>query len=126
MSFSAELLELAKTKLGLTKDSQLLELIPNMEKGNLSKVKNGNRDLSDAQALAIAEHCGFNSEWVLVSLAADTTKSEAVKSTWTNLAKKLAAKGFVLLVTGFLFISPIQQGTQVGKLALLRRSRLFA
>ncbi len=87
MSFSAELLELAKDKLGFTKDAQLLEIIPNTTKGNLSQIKSGNRDLTDAQALVIAEVCGFNTEWVLVSLAADTTKSEAVKSVWSTLAK---------------------------------------
>ncbi|RVT44640.1 hypothetical protein EMM73_16030 [Rheinheimera sediminis] len=123
MSFSRELLELAKKKLELTKDAQLLELIPNMEKGTLSKIKSGNRDLTDAQALAIAEHCGFNTEWVLVSLAADTTKSEAVKSVWSTLAKKLLTGALMLCV---LKISGSYLVPDLGKHRFLARSRLFA
>lgn len=123
MSFSKELLELAKKKLELTKDAQLLELIPNMEKGTLSKIKSGNRDLTDVQALAIAEHCGFNKEWVLVSLAADTNKSEAVKSVWSSLAKKLLTGALMLCV---LKISGSYLVPDFGKHRFLARSRLFA
>ncbi len=123
MSFSAELLELAKDKLGFTKDAQLLEIIPNTTKGNLSQIKSGNRDLTDAQALAIAEHCGFNTEWVLVSLAADTTKSEAVKRVWSTLAKKLLTGALMLCV---LKISGSLLVPDFGKHRFLARSRLFA
>jgi hypothetical protein len=123
MSFSAELLELAKDKLGFTKDAQLLEIIPNTTKGNLSQIKSGNRDLTDAQALAIAEHCGFNKEWVLVSLAADTTKSEAAKSVWSTLAKKLLTGALMLCV---LKISGSYLVPDLGKHRFLARSRLFA
>jgi len=123
MSFSKELLELAKKKLELSKDAQLLELIPNMEKGTLSKIKSGSRDLTDAQALAIAEHCGLDAEWVLVSLAADTTKSEAVKTVWSTLAKKLLRQSLaVLFAIGF----TISSGPNIGKHVFLARSRLFA
>lgn len=102
MSFSAELLELAKDKLGFTKDAQLLEIIPNTTKGNLSQVKSGARDLTDAQAITIAELCDLNKEWVLVSLAADTTKSESCRPIWSNLAKKLSKAALVFLVAGLL------------------------
>lgn len=123
MSFSAELLGLAKTKLGFTKDAQLLEIIPNTTKGNVSQMKSGSRDLTDAQALAIAEHCGFDAEWVLVSLAADTTKSEAAKTVWNRLAKKLLSQGLaILLIIG----CGISSGPEIGKRVFLRRSRLFA
>lgn len=94
-----------------------------MEKGTLSKIKSGNRDLTDAQALAIAEHCGFDAEWILVSLAADTTKSEAAKTVWNRLAKKLLSQGLaILLVIG----CGIWSGHEIGKHRFLARSRLFA
>lgn len=93
MKFSAGLLELAKEKLGLTKDAELLELIPNTTKGNLSQVKSGIRHLTEEQALAIASACELNPEWVLVNLAAETSKSESGKSIWAKLAKKLSSHG---------------------------------
>lgn len=123
MSFSAELIELAKKKAVLKTDAELIELVEVINKQNLSAVKNGKRPLTDVQALAIAECCGFNSEWVLVNLAAETTKSEAVKSTWSNLAKKLSKAVCVVLMSGIYFMGA---GPDIGKHVFLRRSRLFA
>jgi len=122
-SFSSELLEKAKTKLGLSKDAQLLELIPNMDKGNLSKVKNGARALTEEQAMVLAERCNLDAEWVLVSLAAETTKSDSAKKVWSNLAKKLLSHGLaaVLLITSGLLSVP-----EMGKHVFLRRSRYIA
>lgn len=125
MSFSAELLDLAKTKLGLTKDAQLLELIPHMEKGNLSKVKNGVRPLSDDQALAVALHCDLNPEWVLVNLAAEVAErksNEPLRSVWAGLAKKLSKAALVFVVAGLLNSGLVPD---LGKHRFLARSRLF-
>lgn len=126
MKFSSELVEQCKIKLGFKKDAELLEVIPKMTKGLLSSVKNGARPLTDEQALAIAELCKFNPEWVLVNLSAELAErksNEALRSVWAGLAKKLAANGLALALVGLLSIS---SGYQVGKHVLLRRSRLFA
>jgi hypothetical protein len=101
MSFSSELIEQSKTALGLQKDSELLELMP-ISKTVLSEVKSGKRHLTEDQALAIATACNLNPEWVLVNLAAETTKSEACRPIWSNLAKKLSKAALVFVVAGLL------------------------
>lgn len=126
MNFSEELVELAKAKANLKTDAELLRIVHGITKQNLSSAKSGKRDLTENQALEIAEKCGINPEWVLVSLAAEVAKrknNESVRSVWAGLAKKLAANGLALVLVGFLSISA---GNQVGKHVLLRRSRLFA
>lgn len=87
--FSYELIQELKKKLGIEKDVEVAELMPAMNKGNLSSIKSGRRHLTEEQALFIANECGLNTEWVLVQLAEETAKSEEAKSAWHNLAKKL-------------------------------------
>lgn len=92
MSFSSELIEQCKKTLKLSKDSEVLEVVP-IGKTVLSEVKSGKRHLTEEQALAIASACELNPEWVLVNLAAETSKSESGKSIWAKLAKKLSSHG---------------------------------
>lgn len=126
MSFSSELIEQSKKTLGLTRDAELLELMP-IGKTVLSEVKSGKRHLTEDQALAIAKACNLNPEWVLVNLAAETTKSESAKQAWSSLAKKLSSTALALaLCVGFSLscLSGAWSGT--GKVLLLRRSRNLA
>lgn len=88
--FSYELIEKLKEKLGTQKDIDVVDVIPAMNKGNLSSVKSGRRSLTEEQALFIAAECGLNPQWVLVQLAEETSKSEKAKATWSALAKKLS------------------------------------
>ncbi len=123
MNFSAELLEQAKVILKLGKDAELVELLPKMTKGNLSQIKNGARPLTEEQALTVAKACNLNPEWVLVNLAAETSKSEACKPIWANLAKKLSKAALVFVVAGLLNSGLVPD---LGKHRFLARSRLFA
>lgn len=92
MNFSNELIEEFKKKKGLKTDSEVAELLPEMNKGNLSKIRKGteNRHLNEIQALYIANECSLNAQWVLVQLAEETAKSEQAKKVWGNLAKKIS------------------------------------
>lgn len=123
MSFSSWLLEEVKKAKGFSKDNELLNLLEKVSKGVLSELKSGKRQLTDEQALLIAKECNMNIEWVLVSLNEERSKNPEIKSAWSNLAKKLVANGLALALVGLLSIN---SGYQVGKLVLLRRSRLFA
>ncbi len=126
MKFSSELVEQCKKTLGFQKDAELLEVIPKMTKGLLSSVKNGNRELTDDQALAIAELCKLNPEWVLVNLAAEVAErksNEPLRSVWAGLAKKLSKAALVFVVAGLLNSGPVPD---LGKHRFLARSRLFA
>lgn len=122
MSFSSELIEQSKKDLGLMKDSELLELMP-ISKTVLSEVKSGKRHLTEDQALAIAKACKLNPEWVLVNLAAETSKSEACKPIWANLAKKLSKAALVFVVAGLLNSGLVPD---FGKRVFLTRSRYSA
>lgn len=126
MKFSSELVEQCKKTLGFQKDAELLEVIPKMTKGLLSSVKNGNRELTDDQALAIAELCKLNPEWVLVNLAAEVAErksNEPLRSVWAGLAKKLSKAALVFVVAGLLNSGLVPD---LGKHRFLARSRLFA
>lgn len=92
MNFSNHLIdELKKTK-GIKTDSEVAELLPDMNKGNLSKIRKGieSRSLNESQALFIAKECGISPEWVLVQLAESVAKSEEAKNAWSNLSKKIS------------------------------------
>ena len=88
--FSYELINELKKKLGTDKDSDVVELIPAMNKGNLSSVKTGRRHLTEEQALFIAKECNLNPEWVLVHLAEEVSKYSETKTVWHKLAKKIS------------------------------------
>lgn len=91
MNFSNELIEEFKKTKGLKTDSEVAELLPEMNKGNLSKIRKGteNRHLNEVQALFIANECNINPEWVLVSLAEEVSRSDEAKKVWHQFAKKL-------------------------------------
>lgn len=87
--FSYELIQELKKKRGIEKDIEVAELLPAMNKGNLSSIKSGRRHLTEEQALFIAHECNLSVDWVLVQLAEETAKSEEAKKAWHQLAKKL-------------------------------------
>ena len=91
MNFSNELIEELKKCKGIKTDAEVAEMLPHMNKGNLSKIKKGDgRNLTEEQALFIANECNLNAQWVLVQLAEETAKSEQAKKVWSNLAKKIS------------------------------------
>ncbi len=91
MNFSNELIDEFKKAKGIKTDSEVAEMLPEMNKGNLSKIRKGteNRHLNETQAIYIAHECNLSVDWVLVQLAEETAKSEEAKNAWHNLAKKL-------------------------------------
>jgi plasmid maintenance system antidote protein VapI len=123
MNFSYSLIEMYKEKLGITSDNKAAKELQGMSSGRLSEIKSGERFLTEEQALKIANTCNLNPEWVLVNLAAETTKSEACKPIWSNLAKKLSKAVCVVMMSGIYFMGA---GPDLGKHVFLRRSRLFA
>ena len=91
MNFSNELIEEFKKAKGIKTDAEVAQMLPHMNKGNLSKIKKGDgRNLTEEQALFIAEQCNINPEWVLVHLAEEVSRSEAAKEVWHNLGKTIA------------------------------------
>jgi hypothetical protein len=112
MSFSNELIDKYKKIKEIKTDSEVAELIPEMNKGNLSKIRKGieNRHLNEKQALWIAEQCELDAKLVLVELAEECSKSEIAKHVWHEIAKKMRAAASVLALTGLLLVSSVSGG----------------
>jgi precorrin-2 methylase len=107
MSFSAQLIEELKTRKGFTKDSEVVVVLPKVTKGILSEIKNGKRNLTEEQAIWIAEECNLDLQWVLVNHAEETAKSDKAKAVWHNIAKKIAKAASALGIVGFLLVSQV-------------------
>lgn len=107
MSFSNELIDKYKTKFGIATDAEAAELIPEMNKGNLSKIRKGieGRHLNEMQALWLAQQCQLDTAQVLVELAAERSKSDTAKAVWSSLAKKLKAAASAAVVATILILS---------------------
>ena len=105
MSFSARLIEELKTRKGFTKDAEIVVVLPKVTKGVFSEIKNGKRNLTEEQAVWIAEQCDLNLEWVLVNLAEDTAKNDKAKKVWNRLAKSLAKTVNALAIIGIVLFS---------------------
>lgn len=105
MSYSAELLEKAKKQIGISKDIELIGMMPKCTKSIISEIKSGKRNLTEEQAMWIAEKCALDCALVLVELAAECSKSEKAQSAWHELAKKLKAAAHILTVAAFLMLS---------------------
>ena len=105
MSYSAELIEKAKKQIGISKDIELIEMMPKCTKSIISEIKSGKRNLTEEQAMWIAETCALDCALVLVELAAECTKSEKAQSVWVSLAKKMKATASILAVAAFLTVS---------------------
>lgn len=107
MNYSSQLIDKFKEIKGIKTDTEVAELIPEMNKGNLSKIRKGleGRHLSEMQALWIAQQCQLDAALVLVELAAECAKTTTAQTVWHDLAKKLRATAKVLVVATILVIS---------------------
>lgn len=106
--FGKYLIETLKQHKGLTKDSEVVEMLPKCTKGWLSSIKSGDKKMTEEQALFIAKECGINPEWVLVQLAEESAKSEEAKQVWTSLAKKLSRSAVAAVLAVVLVFCGVQ------------------
>lgn len=88
--FSYELVKELKKIKNLKRDLDAAEMINGLNSGNMSQIKSGKRNLTEEQALFIANECNLNPEWVLVNLAEEVSRSLEAKKVWHNLAKKIS------------------------------------
>ncbi len=105
MSYSGALIEQLKKTKGFSTDAEVVDVLPKMNKGNLSSIKSGNRHLTEEQALWIAQECQLDAALVLVELAAECAKTTTAQTVWHDLAKKLRATAKILVVATILLVS---------------------
>jgi hypothetical protein len=109
MNFSNELIDKYKKIMNVKTDAEVAELMPEMNKGNLSKIRKGieGRHLSEKQAIWIAQQCGLDCAQVLVGLAAECAKTDAAKAAWSKLGKMLAKTGSALAIATIVLFSQV-------------------
>ena len=110
MNLSNKLVDLLKDKFSLGSEKEAAELVPKLNKQNLSAIRKSERHLTEEQALWIAEQCQLDPKLVLVELAEECSKSEIARHVWHELAKKMKAAASVLALTGLLLVSSVSGG----------------
>lgn len=107
MNISNKLVDLLKNKLSLNSEKDAADLIPQLNKQNLSAIRKGTRHLTEEQAIWIANQCEIDCALVLVELAAECAKTTTVQTVWNNLAKKLKAATSAIVLTSLLLFSHV-------------------
>ena len=105
-NFSYTLIEMFKSKKGITKNRDVVSMIEGMNEGNLSNIKAGNRHLTPEQGLFIAEQCGLDIGEVLVKLDMERSKSPAVQEALSSLLKRIAGAFAGLALMASLAMAP--------------------
>ena len=67
----------------------------------ISKIRKGERYLTDNEAIFLAEHSNIDIHTALVYLAADKAKCHKAQQAWQDITAKLGSQGFWGLVLGF-------------------------
>ncbi|CAH0539819.1 DUF3693 domain-containing protein [Vibrio marisflavi] len=65
----------------------------NLPRQRIGEMRNGERHLTENEALFLAEHIGMPEEEVLVYLAADRSKDHRAQRAWESIAKKFNGQG---------------------------------
>jgi hypothetical protein len=105
VNFSNKLVDLLRNKLLLNSDKDAAELIPHLNKQNLSAIRKGERHLTEEQAIWIGQRCELDCALILVELSEERAKSSTAKTVWHDLAKKLRATTKVVVVALILVVS---------------------
>ncbi|MEZ8340996.1 antirepressor [Vibrio lentus] len=85
--YQEKLLDAYKQAQNYVQDKQIAHDL-NISNQKISKIRNGERYLTETEALFIAERIGLSEEEVLVYLAADRSKNHKAQMAWQNIAKK--------------------------------------
>ncbi|MCQ1056929.1 DUF3693 domain-containing protein [Photobacterium sp. ZSDE20] len=79
-----------------------------MDTAKLSRIRKGDRYLTENEAIFLAEQTNTDVHEVLIYLAADKAKTFKAKQAWQDITAKLSSQGFrglTLGLTGFLALS---------------------
>jgi len=90
--YSNKLLDAYKEAQNYVQDKQIAHDL-GLSRQKISAIRNGQRYLTEDEALFLAETIGLSSEEVLVYLAADKAKTYKAQQAWNNIAKKFDGRG---------------------------------
>ncbi|HGS5166452.1 TPA: DUF3693 domain-containing protein [Vibrio harveyi] len=114
--YTNELLDAYKKAKNYIQDKQVAHDL-GLSRQKISAIRNGQRYLTENEALFLAKEIGADTESVLVYLAADKAKTYEAQQAWANIAKKfngLGLTGISMACAGFAvaFSSPVESSTQ--------------
>ncbi len=90
--YSNKLLDAYKEAQNYVQDKQIAHDL-GLSRQKISAIRNGQRYLTESEAIFLAEKIGLSTEEVLVYLAADKAKTFQAQQAWTNIAKKYNGLG---------------------------------
>lgn len=94
--YQEKLLDAYKQAKNYVQDKQIAHDL-NITTQKISKIRSGERYLTESEALLLAESIGLSEEEVLVYLAADRSKTFKAQQAWQNIAKKYNGLGFTAI-----------------------------
>ncbi|EPD6765111.1 DUF3693 domain-containing protein [Vibrio parahaemolyticus] len=114
--YTNELLDAYKKAKNYIQDKQVAHDL-GLSRQKISAIRNGQRYLSENEALFLAKEIGADTESVLVYLAADKAKTFEAQQAWANIAKKFNGLGLPsisMACAGFAvaFSSPVEPSIQ--------------
>ncbi|CAE6936940.1 hypothetical protein ACOMICROBIO_LKFPLAJE_03468 [Vibrio sp. B1FIG11] len=114
--YTNELLDAYKKAKNYIQDKQVAHDL-GLSRQKISAIRNGQRYLSENEALFLAKEIGADTESVLVYLAADKAKTFEAQQAWANIAKKFKGLGLPsisMACAGFAvaFSSPVEPSIQ--------------
>lgn len=90
--YSNKLLDAYKEAQNYVQDKQIAHDL-GLSRQKISAIRNGQRYLTENEAIFMATKIGLSNEEVLVYLAADKAKTYEAQQAWTNIAKKFNGRG---------------------------------
>lgn len=101
--YQDKLLDAYKKAQNYVQDKQIAHDL-GLSRQKISNIRNGQRYLTENEALFLAEKIGLSDEEVLVYLAADRSKNFQAQQAWKNITKKfngLGLQGITMACGGF-------------------------
>lgn len=90
-TYSTELLDVLRDKLGLTSDNQLAQAL-GCRQSTISGYRTGHRAMDANIALLIQQKAGIPLQYTLACAQADRARDPALKTAWEMIAKRALAE----------------------------------
>ncbi|PSU86440.1 hypothetical protein C0W42_20790 [Photobacterium kishitanii] len=97
--FANELLDTYKTTKNYVQDKQIAADL-NLSQQKICNIRSGRRQLTDNEAVFLAEESNLDVHIVLLNLAVDKADNSKVKKVWEEIAKKLKGQNYQLYSVG--------------------------
>ena len=98
--FANELLDTYKKTKNYVQDKQIAADLE-LSQQKICNIRNGRRQLTDAEAIFLAENSNIEPHEALIYLAADRATTKKAQKLWADITAKLSSQGFSGLTLGF-------------------------